>query len=215
MRTISIFVSSVMVLFLGACGWEGIRGNGHVITEKRDVGPFTEIHGSGGLKVEWQSGPPSLTITTDDNLLSYIETRNVGNQLEIRSRERIHPTKGTKIFITSASLSAAQLSGAADLIAHSLSGPRFSVQTSGAASITLDGVVDQLFADLTGASDLKAKSLQAKVVEMSTTGAADAWVSVSDTLRVAITGAGDVAYSGNPKTVEKHVTGAGSIRRKE
>ena len=31
----------------------------------------------------------------------------------------------------------------------------------------------------------------------------------------AITGAGDVTYFGNPKTVEKHVTGAGSIRHKE
>jgi hypothetical protein len=33
-------------------------------------------------------------------------------------------------------------------------------------------------------------------------------------LKVAITGAGKVTYSGNP-TIEKHITGAGSIRRKE
>jgi hypothetical protein len=33
-------------------------------------------------------------------------------------------------------------------------------------------------------------------------------------LKVAITGAGKVKYSGNPK-IEKHITGAGSIRHKD
>jgi hypothetical protein len=62
---------------------------------------------------------------------------------------------------------------------------------------------------------LRAKTLQTKSAEISTTGAASAYISVSETLRVSITGAGDVTYYGNPKTIEKHVTGAGSIRHKE
>jgi len=32
---------------------------------------------------------------------------------------------------------------------------------------------------------------------------------------VAIAGAGKVTYSGNPPTIEKHISGAGSIRRKD
>src|SRR6266568_1526911 len=70
-------------------------------------------------------------------------------------------------------------------------------------------------AKLSGASDLKARALQARVVQISITGAGSAVVNATDTLRVAITGAGDVTYFGNPKTVEKHITGAGSIRHKE
>jgi len=46
-------------------------------------------------------------------------------------------------------------------------------------------------------------------------GAADVTISVSETLRVSVTGAGDVKYYGNPPTIEKHVTGAGSIRHKD
>jgi hypothetical protein len=68
---------------------------------------------------------------------------------------------------------------------------------------------------MTGASELRAGSLQTKTAEISTTGAADADIMVSNTLKVSITGAGKVTYSGNPSTVEKHVTGAGSIRHKE
>jgi hypothetical protein len=33
-------------------------------------------------------------------------------------------------------------------------------------------------------------------------------------LKVAITGAGKVTYSGNP-TIEKHITGAGTVHRKD
>ena len=40
-------------------------------------------------------------------------------------------------------------------------------------------------------------------------------VAVSETLKVSITGAGKVIYSGNPPTIEKHISGAGSIRHKE
>ena len=70
-------------------------------------------------------------------------------------------------------------------------------------------------ADMTGASDLRAKNLQTKSAEISTTGAADAEIAVSDSLKVSITGAGSVAYHGNPPHIEKHVTGAGSIRHKD
>jgi hypothetical protein len=101
------------------------------------------------------------------------------------------------------------------LTATQLSGPEFAFQSTGAARVTLDGGVDELLADMTGASELKANALQTKTVEISTTGAADAELAVSETLKVSITGAGKVSYSGNPKTIEKHVSGAGSIRHRE
>ena len=78
----------------------------------------------------------------------------------------------------------------------------------------LDGNIDRLLADMTGASELNAKNLQVRTAEISTTGAASADVSVSETLRVMITGAGEVIYHGNP-SVQKHVVGAGEVRRKD
>jgi len=214
MKTLSMLALGTVIL-LGACDWAGIRGNGHVTTEQRTIEPFTEIQAGGALQVEWRRGAASLSVTTDENLLSYVEVRNRGNRLELKTRERLRPTRGIKVVVSSPSLAGAKLSGAADLIAHALSGPTFAVQSTGATSVVLDGAVDELLADLTGASDLKARNLQAKTVELSTTGAADASITVADTLRVSITGAGDVNYWGNPKTIERHVTGAGSIRHKE
>ena len=216
MKILCLVAASMASLFLAGCEFDtGVRGSGHIVTTQQPVGAFSEINGHGGLRIEWKSGPPSLSVTTDDNLIELFEAKTVGNRLEIRMRERVRPTHGIKIEVSSPSLSGAKLSGATDLVAHAVTGPTFAVQTTGAASIVLDGTVNQLLADLTGASELKAKGLQAKVVEISTTGAADAWVTASDKLRVAITGAGDVTYSGNPPIIEKKVTGAGTIRHKD
>jgi Putative auto-transporter adhesin, head GIN domain len=216
MRIILMFGLAAAALFSSGCDAVGIRGNGHIVTEQRPVGDFTEIHAGGAFRVDWHSGPPSLTITTDENLFSYIEVTSTGNKLDLRTRERTRPSHGgIKIAVSSPSLVGAKLTGAADLIAHSVNTPTFFLQSKGAASITVDGTVDSLLADLTGASDLRARNLHAKTVEIATTGAADAQVFVTDTLRVVITGAGDVSYWGNPKTVERKVTGAGDIRRKE
>jgi hypothetical protein len=81
--------------------------------------------------------------------------------------------------------------------------------------VSLEGKVDELLADMTGASELAANELQTKTAEISTTGAGDAEVAVAETLKVVITGAGSVKYSGNPPTIEKHISGAGSIRHKD
>jgi len=215
MNKSTIFILAAFPIFLSGCDLVGIRGNGHIRTDQRAISEFSEIAASGGLRIEWHSGTPALSVITDENLLPYVENRISDNTLRLRTRERLRPTHGIKVIVSSPNLNGADLSGAVDLIAKQVSGPKFYLQSRGASDVTVDGNVEQLLADMTGASDLKAKGLQAKTVEISTTGAASAYVSATDTLRVSITGAGDVTYYGNPKTIEKHVTGAGSIRRKD
>ena len=215
MKKITISFAAVLGMMLACCHWIGTRGNGQITTDQRTTGPCSEIQAGGAFQIEWRSGAPALSITADANLLRYIYTRHIDNRLRLHSERSLWPTHGIKVVISSPTRTAAKLTGATRLTANKLSGAKFAVESSGAATVTLNGAVDELFADLTGASELKAGSLQTKTAEISTTGAADADVIVTDTLKVSITGAGKVTYSGNPSTVEKHVTGAGSIRHKE
>lgn len=209
-----VFLAGCFALVAG-CWLPGIRGNGHIVTDQRTVSDFSEIEASGAFRIEWRSGAPALSITTDENLLPYIDNRTINNRLRLRSRENLRPTHHINVVVSSPTRWAAKLSGASDLKVPALTGPKFAIESSGAADVTLDGAVNELLADMTGASDLKAKSLQARSVQISTTGAASAQVNPTETLRVAITGAGDVTYFGNPPTVEKHIRGAGSIRHKD
>jgi hypothetical protein len=215
MKKIAIVFLAACIVLVAGCRWVGIRGNGHIKTDERPVSAFANIDGRGAFVMEWQSGTPSLRITTDENLLPYIDTNVSGDTLHLRTREQIRPTHGIRVIISSPTRAGARISGAVKLDAKQLSGTRFALEARGASRVSLDGNIDELLADMTGASELAASTLQTKTAEISTTGAGDAEIAVAETLKVAITGAGKVKYSGNPATIEKHITGAGSIRHKD
>jgi hypothetical protein len=203
------------VVLVAGCHLPGVRGNRQVKTEERPVGAFATVDAGGAFEIEWENGSPALRVTTDENLLPYIENDVSDDTLHLRTREHVWPTHGIKVVISSPTQAGARLRGAVKLTAKQLSGPSFALESQGASEIVLDGKVDRLLADMTGASHLAADALRTKTAEISTTGAGDADVAVTDTLKVVITGAGKVAYSGNPATVDKRITGAGSIHHKD
>ena len=206
---------AAFIILIAGCRLPGIQGNGKIKTDERTVAAFANIDLRGAFEIEWQNGAPSVGITTDENLLPYIDSNVSGDTLRLRMREHLRPSRGIKVIVSSPTRTGAKITGAVKLAVRDLNGPRFAVESSGAARVSLAGNVDQLLADMTGASELAASALQTKTAEISTTGAGDADVAVTDTLKVAITGAGKVTYTGNPPTVEKHISGAGSVRHKD
>ena len=215
MRKIPIVLLAGCVVLVGGCHLPGIRGNGHIKTEDRPIAAFANLDAGGAFEIEWQNGSPALRITMDENLLPYIESNVSDDVLHLRTRKHVWPTHGIKVVISSPTRAGGKIRGAVKLTANQLSGPIFALETKGASQVSLDGSVDRLLVDMTGASQLAAAGLRAKTAEISTTGAGDAEVAVTDTLKVVITGAGKVTYSGNPPTIKKQITGAGSIRHKD
>jgi hypothetical protein len=215
MRKIQIILLAGCVVLVASCHLPGIRGNGHIKTEERPVTAFVNLDAGGAFEIEWQNGSPAVRITTDENLLPYVETNVSGDTLHLRTREHLWPTHGIKVVLSSPTRAGGKTRGAVKLTVKEVSGPIFALEAKGASQISLDGSVDRLLVDMTGASQLAAAGLQAKTAEISTTGAGDAEVAVTDTLKVVITGAGKVTYSGNPPTIKKQITGAGSIHRKD
>jgi len=215
MRKILIALVAGCVVLVVGCHLPGVRGNGQIKTEERPIAAFADLDAGGAFDIEWQNGSPALRITTDENLLPHIEANVSGDTLHLRTREHVWPTHGIKVVISSPTRTGGKITGAVKLTVKQLSGPTFALESRGAAEVSLDGNIDQLLVDMTGASQLAANGLQAKTAEISTTGAGDAEVAVTDTLKVVITGAGKVTYSGNPATINKRITGAGSIHRKD
>jgi hypothetical protein len=215
MRKILIVWLGACFVVLAGCHLPGIRGNGHIKTEERQVDAFANLDAGGAFEIEWQNGSPAVRITTDENLLPYIENNVSDNTLHLRTRDHVWPTHGIKVAISSPTRTGGRLRGAVKLTVKQLSGPTFALESKGAVEVSLDGSIDRLLVDMTGASQLAADGLKAKTAEISTTGAGDAEVAVTDSLKVVITGAGKVTYSGNPPTIKKQITGAGSIHRKD
>jgi Putative auto-transporter adhesin, head GIN domain len=201
-------------LALGGCHVTGIKGNGNVITETRTVPDFTSVEADGAFTITWANAPAGLKITTDQNLLSHIETTMHGTKLRIHSRGQLRPSDGIRVTLSSSALSGARLTGAVRLTATKLSGKGLYLEGTGATRVVADGKVEELMATMSGASKLEAESLQAETVELAISGAGKAEVAASKVLKVSISGAGKVTYSGNP-TVEKHISGAGSVRQRD
>jgi hypothetical protein len=218
MNTITIrpFAGAKLLTFaalaLGGCHITGIRGNGNVTTETRTVPDFTSVDADGALTIPGRT-PRLLAITTDENLLRYIET-----SVAAASCGFIHASHfgrpGNKGDTFSSAMSGVRLTGAVRLTATKLSGDGFYLEGMGATRVVVDGRVNELMATMSGASRLDAESLQAETVELSISGAGKAEVAASKVLKVAISGAGKVTYTGNP-TVERHISGAGSVRQRE
>ena len=209
-KILIILIAAVAVV--AGCSHPWITGDGEIKTEERSVSDFSKVVVKGGYEIKWSSGKPSLKISADENLLPLISTVVSGHTLQIDSKEDLAPTKSVRIIICSASLADMRLSGGKSFKASHISGHELKIESSGAWDISVDGSVTKLEANLAGASKLNAKSLQTQTATLSLLGASDAHVTVTDTLKVSVIGACSVIYSGNPKSVETNVVGAGSIR---
>src|SRR4029077_2688248 len=142
-RITIVFVAACIVLAAG-CHWVGIRGNGHIKTDARPLSAFANIDVGGAFTIEWQSGTPSLRITTDENLLSYIDSNVSGKTRHLRTREQIRPTHGVRVVISSPTRVGARTSGAVKLDAKQLTGTRFAIEARGASRVSLEGQIDEL-----------------------------------------------------------------------
>src|SRR6266566_5890211 len=139
MNKITISVIAASLVLVAGCRWIGIRGNGNIKTDQRTISAFANIDASGAFIIQWQNGAPALSITTDENLFSYIDSDVSGDTLHLHTRDQIWPTHGIKVVISSPRRSGAKISGAVRLTATQLAGPEFAFQSTGASRVTLDG----------------------------------------------------------------------------
>ncbi|MDQ6623268.1 MAG: DUF2807 domain-containing protein [Verrucomicrobiota bacterium] len=205
---------ALVLLFLNACHWVGIEGNGKVVTDNRAAEDFSKIEADGAFTINWTKGPAKLAVTTDANLLDYIRTSFSEGKLHIEWVKPLKGTHGIKIDLASPALSHVELNGAVRLNVANLSGPEFYLVANGASRMTLAGNVNAMSGEMNGASRLDAEELSTRAMELSISGAGRADVTVSDALKVTVSGAGKVTYAGSP-TVSKEISGAGSVRQRE
>src|SRR5207247_4540960 len=115
MKKITIVFLGACVVLATGCHLVGIQGNRHIKTDERPISAFANIDVRGAFTIEWQSGGPSLRITTDENLLSYINSNVSGDTLHLRTREQIRPTHGVRVIISSPTRAGARSNGAVKL----------------------------------------------------------------------------------------------------
>ncbi|MGZ5005089.1 MAG: head GIN domain-containing protein [Chthoniobacterales bacterium] len=214
MKLATLASLALLMLLLSGCHWVGIHGNGHIITETRQVGDFQRLEADGAFTINWTNGPAKLSITTDENLFEYIRSDLSGDRLRIEWIKPLRGTHGIKVEVSSPLLTHVTLNGATRLTAANLSGAEFYLDANGATKAILTGNVNAMSGELNGASKVDAEGLTTRAMELSISGAGKANVNVSEALKVSISGAGKVTYTGDPK-VSKEISGAGRVSKKD
>jgi hypothetical protein len=213
---LTISLAACNVMLERAENSEIVSGSGNVVTETREVSGFTAVtlEGFGEVIID-QNGSESLTITTDENFMPYLETEVRGDTLFIRTQEDVIFTDIAKLtfLIEAASLDSVELSGAGSMTISNLDTDRWQATLPGAGSITVSGQATAQTVELSGAGSYDAAGLESQEAAIHNSGAGTAVVMVSDDLDVTIDGLGSVEYIGDPQ-VTQEINGVGSVRQR-
>jgi hypothetical protein len=214
----------IVVLLLVACGLvlsgckfnRGIAGSGVRKTEKRDLKSFNAIDTTGAYEIDVTcQKPASFEIEADDNNLPLIKIEVRDGILFVSSDQPYHSSKSTILRMTLPDLNSVASHGAGEIKIADARSNDLKIVSTGAASVVASGAATSVTISSSGAGKIDTSNLRAEKVRIDGNGASNIDVYASQQLDVSVSGVGNVSYSGNPKVVNKHVSGIGSVSPKD
>jgi len=212
---ILIFVGLIVpiVAVFGAGRWmKGIRGSGDILTEFRDVKPFTGISLALPCEVEIENNEEQeVTIETDDNILGYILSYVQEDILHINTKNNLSPSKHIVVKIKTNQLSSLKTSGSARVNIDKIKEESLKIVISGAAKLTGNGKVNDLDISISGMGAVSFKEIKTQKTKLKISGSGKADLYVEESLDASINGAGKANVWGKPTQVNKRINGLGKI----
>ncbi|MCB0834285.1 MAG: DUF2807 domain-containing protein [Bacteroidetes bacterium] len=228
-----IMLMSAALLFAGS-----VLANAQTRKETRTVEPFHTVVTKGSEDVYVKQGnTQSLVIEADEDVLKDIvsEVHNGVLKIGLEDRwfDRTWTNKRIKVYVTMPVVKGFKLSGSGEIIGEgdiksddlslTISGSgkirmnvfaeTISSEISGSGDVRLSGTTTEYNCRISGSGNIDAMDLRTENCRAKISGAGDARVSVSGDLDVQISGSGNIAYAGDPKTVNTRVSGSGNVRK--
>lgn len=105
------------------------------------------------------------------------------------------------------------ISGSGDVKASLKISGKTDFSIAGSGKITIDGSAKELEIRISGSGNVRAESFEVEKCRIKMAGSGDVSIHVKDDLDVSVAGSGDVRYKGDPKRVNNHSSGSGSVRK--
>lgn len=193
----------------------GVRGSGNAAAESRDASGFTAVEVGGVFQVEIVNQKDfSVEVEADDNLLTFVKTEVDGDTLKIYSEESMNTRSPVRVRIGAPNIAKLDASGASKVSMSNIKNESLVLGLSGASKVSLSGETGRLNVEASGASSVDAAKLNSQAAEIEASGASNVTVAAAESLKLDASGASRINYTGNPKNVEKHSSGASSISQK-
>ncbi|MGV3657981.1 MAG: head GIN domain-containing protein [Chitinophagaceae bacterium] len=224
----------LLVITLASCSKEYpcVRGSSHLSNQSFNLSHFEGVDYRLPGKVQVVKGAqPSITIQASDNHLGIIRAQVRGNHLVIDTDNRCLKNTSIDITVTTPTLNYLRVAGSGYMVTSgdftsdewtlrvdgsgditaSIAGEEANAHISGSGTIQLQGAVNSFNPTISGSGDIKAYSLAAKNVEARISGSGKIQTTVTDLLKVSISGSGDVFYKGSPSSVNSTISGSGRL----
>lgn len=222
----------LLALLLAACGdgRDCVDGSGTIVTETRQVAPFTELELAGSISMIISPGDSiSVTVVGDDNLVANVDTDVHDGRLVAGYDGCFDTDSMIVVHVALPTLRSVQLSGSGNISSQgTLRATSLLVRNNGSGSIDLDVAANTVRttatgsgevvlagtsavheAILTGSGTLQTAELATERTIVTSNGSGDMFVDVSRALRANLNGSGDLHYAGSPTSLTLNTSGSG------
>lgn len=214
-----------------------VNGNGNMVSETRNTGPYDQVSLEGNMDVELIAGKEGrLTVEAESNLMEHILTEVSGGKLKISVEKGINlnPSRnGIRIIVPFESLDylavtgsgdmhtsdkitadhfALRLTGSGDMNIH-LESKSVTAKITGSGDIALRGMSNDFECAVTGSGDFEAYDFKVRSADASVMGSGDIHLQVTGDLKARVAGSGDIRYRGNPEKEDFRTTGSGAVSK--
>jgi len=217
---ITVLAASLMISVLSTSCFHGIKGDGNVVKNVRQVGSFETISASAGIEVILS--PDSVikvVVEADSNLQDIIKTKVSNGELRIYPEKRIRSCKMKKVFVTFRTIHSLNASSGSEikskyelkLLSLDLSASSgakinlnlvvndLTIEGSSGGDIDLSGSADNMSVDGSSGVNIKASELQSKTCNAGASSGATLRISVSEKIIAKASSGGSIKVNGNPK----------------
>ncbi len=218
-------------LTLSSCLY-GIRGNGKVVRNERQLASFESISVSAGLEVILsQDSIAKVIVEADSNLQEIIKTEVSNGELKIFPKKRISFCESKRILVTFKTIHAVEASSGAEVkskmelkipslqisvssganIELKVAANKLNVEGSSGGNLNLSGTTESLDVDGSSGTNIRAKDLISKTCNAGASSGANLKLYVTEKVNAQASSGGNIKISGNPKEHDVQKSSGGNV----
>jgi hypothetical protein len=192
-----VFMLFTSMLFLTSCTFifEGVKGNGDVVSQERTASGFYSITIDGAANVNVQYGEDcKVVVNTDSNLQEFVFVEVENNILHVSTKVKtnLRPTK----LMVEVHLPELQ-----------------SISLKGVGNVKLpNGNASNLRITMSGVGNIDAQNYEVENIIITQSGVGNAKIWATNSLSGTLSGVGNISYKGNP-TLSVNVSGVGRVNK--
>lgn len=186
----------------------------HADEQVRSVTPFKGIAVHGPVSLVVEAGKSySLKVQGDPRFIERVTSEVVDGELRLDMKDSTRNSlqNSDRVVVTLPALHSFKGEGAGVMHLNNIRGALLDVNYRGAGRLVIGGEVRELRLRAQGVGEVDTKGLVAQDANVSFEGIGSVNIYAKNKLNANVRGMGDLTYYGNPRVVNKSVSGIGSV----